>query len=590
MTVVPPSDRPTPAPTREDLLARAHPVARAVEELVRQILGALGTAAPWESLHSPPEDMSTLLRLLSEVVDVVDLVPERFVSLQARFADSMGDGDTAQALVDARFYFEGIHAMVAGEIEDLRKTVEPLQRAPVELIALPPERKAYLCEVAADLKGKVTSALMGAAASLVASGKQNPVALEPILFEEKKEEFRRNRRLVKLLVEILDRLQKLQSEVGWEGNVRSWRDGGPIDPYALRPVVGFVDTLGKLLEGDVRRALYSGDYHAIQERRRSLTTRVNALSTLLLMESGRSEPDPSQRGLMIRRSAEISALLDREHLLPLVIGERSARKLRKCEDGDSESVPASLEVLLPLCEDEDLETFLKKILRAVLKRGSLVLERKKRRAAEKRARIREETQVRLAPVPPTGGGRAPGPPARPARRPTGPTERPGAPEVATPPDGAASRDRPTVREETATSAPPTPAPSTPSVPSPTPEETARLRAELADLLTKYRSPEDPSRKPFDFIHRMLDQKRTIPPGMVSSIHPFLRGLEENVLPRIERLGAAGDLPPSSHEQLQRSLTALGDPSPPPAWIRMEMAAAMGRLAQYLDAVATALRI
>ena len=60
-----------------------------------------------------------------------------------------------------------------------------------------------LCELAADLKGKYASALMGAAASIVAQGRWNGAAVEPMLFPEKAEEFVQSRILVDLLRDTL---------------------------------------------------------------------------------------------------------------------------------------------------------------------------------------------------------------------------------------------------------------------------------------------------------------------------------------------------------------------------------------------------
>ena len=64
----------------------------------------------------------------------------------------------------------------------------------------------HLCEIAADLKGKYASAMMGAAASLVGQGLYNGVELEPVLFLEKAEEFHSARELVERLID--DALQR----------------------------------------------------------------------------------------------------------------------------------------------------------------------------------------------------------------------------------------------------------------------------------------------------------------------------------------------------------------------------------------------
>src|SRR5687768_18602543 len=106
--------------------------------------------------------------MTAALLGVVEQIPMRTRELIALLSLVAPDDETRQTLEDAEFYFSGIHSMCAHDVRRLRALLEPFTQPGVE--PPPPAQRNFVCEVAADVKGKYASALMGATASIVAEG------------------------------------------------------------------------------------------------------------------------------------------------------------------------------------------------------------------------------------------------------------------------------------------------------------------------------------------------------------------------------------------------------------------------------------
>ena len=161
--------------------------------MVRTILDDLEAVAPWDGLYYPPTDASAFLSMETALVAMIEDIPERVGTLTRALQASELDDATRELVDNADFYFHGIGVSVASELEKLRAKLDAFKAGSN---TLSPVERTFICEISADLKGKYTSSIMGAAASLVAEGLWNGVEIEPILFPEKAEEFDRNEKLV----------------------------------------------------------------------------------------------------------------------------------------------------------------------------------------------------------------------------------------------------------------------------------------------------------------------------------------------------------------------------------------------------------
>jgi hypothetical protein len=227
----PPVRLATPPPDREAILTQTGTARLGVYLLVRACVNDFERVAPWKLLYYPPEDPAELLGMVSALLDTIRGVPKRVDAvLHTLPADESAAGDEPTR-DDVSFLFRGIHHMVANDLKRLETALTPLRSG---LGALPTAAEGTrLCEIAADLKGKYASAMMGAAASLVGQGLYNGVELEPVLFPEKAEEFHSARELVERLREATEAIQKLPARLSFTDLLERWRRQDRVDLYAL---------------------------------------------------------------------------------------------------------------------------------------------------------------------------------------------------------------------------------------------------------------------------------------------------------------------------------------------------------------------
>ena len=387
--------KPAVPDTHEALFALVGPVGQRIYEMVRRILDDLEEAAPWDDLYYHPTKIEEFLRKASLLHAVIEGIPQRVSDLLDHLEQET-DPLAGELIEDVDFFFNGIHMSVEQEMAKLQSLIhrfqQELPRDPSE------EERDYTCELSADLKGKYTSSIMGAAASLIAAGKWRGVEIEPILFPEKAQEFDRNERLVATLSEVTDNIQTLLEQVPLAELVDTWKQGERVDQYALTPLYSLLGNLGKLMRESSRRALYSGDYHQIQRREGLLAARVNELTTLHNMTWGTVPLAADQKRedifpLMIQKATELATVLNTDNLKSIV-GSTQVEELfhvvavEKDQNSSIDrwrfghdikphpsrsKIPENLHTLIVLLYDEDLSTFLELLLGSVLKRASLTV-------------------------------------------------------------------------------------------------------------------------------------------------------------------------------------------------------------------------
>ena len=358
----------------------------------------------------PPDAMDPKLREIARGIlihPIADLDDDAVMRTLQELPKGTIDSFALETLDSAYFFFANIFDQARPDLSKLAAKLAPIRDSGQASA----DERAVICEIAADLKGKYTSSLMGAAAGLIADGLWDGAEIEPLLFDEKAEEWERNERLVETLQEILDSIGKLMEEVPLPDLVRDWQRGRRVDRYSLSPLYSFLGDVGKLMKVRSRRALYSGDYHQIQTRESILSTRVNELNTLHNMTWDIGVPEGFDTAecypRMVVKALELAVVLHGE-VAKKILGEKIIHQLQAVVTRDSErrkaeslerapgeiveipedlskDVPENLRSLIPLLYDEDLRTFLELLLGSVLKRSSFsVLRRKEDR--EQKAR------------------------------------------------------------------------------------------------------------------------------------------------------------------------------------------------------------
>jgi hypothetical protein len=593
-----------PPPDRDSLLGQVLPERQKLYRLVRRVLDELDEAAPWEQLYYAPDDAETFLGMTAALIGVVEQIPVRTRELIAMLSLAAPDDETRQTLEEAEFYFSGIHSMCAHDLGRLRALLEPFAVPGAE--PPPPRQRTFVCEVAADLKGKYASALMGATASILAEGQWSGVDVEPILFPEKAEEFRRNADLARALSRTIDAIGELELEVPFAELLARWRAGGRVDPYALADLAAFRGVLGRLLKRDLRRGFYSGDYHQIQRREAALATRMAALEAThhrAWSERGEGEEAGSAAEAcreLQRLTLEIAAVLD-VALLERLVGSRTMKDLRAAVASDGavndtahrrrQPLLPELEALVPLLAGEDLKTFLALLLGSVQKRSSLSRAPRPAPAAVTEARrARRSGTAETAPAAVTTRHPAAPPPSTPA-----PAHRAARPRRST--------DR---REETLPSiddalpgvTAATPPPSAPPAPggahlsagSPAAADPAKLRETLEGLhhlLQSLQSNDNPHWSSFRMLQRLLARHARIPPSIVQGAHPFVFDVLNGLVPQLEAAASYGAVPQEARRRLVECCTALTDDRLNPEQMIDEVPAHLSRLHRLLEALAAA---
>lgn len=586
---------------RDSLLEHILPERQKLYRLVRRVLDELDEAAPWEQLYYPPDDGEAFLGMTAALIGVVEQIPQRTRELVELLSLAAPDDETRRTLEEAEFYFAGIHSMCAHDLGRLRALVAP--HAAPEAPPITPAQRNFLCEVAADLKGKYASALMGASASIVAEGSWTGVEVEPVLFPEKAEEFRRNAGLARALRRTLDAIGELQAAVPFQELRERWRARSRVDPYALADLATFRGILGRLLQRDLRRGFYSGDYHQIQRREAALATRVAALEAT----HHRTWAEPADTpGIaeayaeLERLTLEVAALLD-VALLERLVGARAVKDLRMAAAAESAAheqgrerrthLEPQLEPLVPLLAGEDLKTFLALLLASVLKRASLA-------GHEGTAELQPGGSAAAHIEPPRSrhAREAPGPASVPPPRPkplldrvasepreqrrewanTGETLPPigdALPAI----DDVAPPLRPSHRRTT-----------TAAAASPAAGERRRETIEqLHAVLQSLQSADNPHWSSFRMLQRLLERHARIPPSIVQGAHPFVYDVLNSLVPQLEVAASFDAVPHEARRRLVECCTALTADGLSPDQMVDEVPAHLARLHRLLEGLAAA---
>ena len=540
-------------PGREEILARVGPVKKGVYRLVRECIDEFEKIAPWRPLYDPPEDPAELIALVGSLLDLILEIPQRVEALLRTIPAGEGLGEEPD-LDDVAFLFRGLHRMAAHEIKRIDTHLAPFRSG----TAVPsPVDGQLLCELCADLKGKYTSAMMGAAASLVGEGLWNGVELEPVLFPEKAEEFRCTKELVDSLKDMIEAIRHLPQHVPFAELRQCWSQGQRVDQYALADLPSLRGKLGRLLRERSRRALYSGDYHQIRRREVLLSERTNELERLhqhtwAATAPGSAEPTPVYTRLA-QLTLEIAAVLD-VNILKAMIGEKKVNDLRARVTMMKGRPPASegADALLSLLAEDDLRIFFEMLLGNVLRRASLSV-----------STPAEPAEAPAAPQP------TPPPAAKPAAAPSRPAPRPPAPAAVQPP-----------------APPPAPPPARPPEP-PRPDlfpAFRRAHVVLGELL----GTGSPHLNAFRMTQRLLEKKARLQGAMFESIHPYLEEIRTKLVPVLRRIAPYQTITDDAVDRLDGYCYDLFHADPALAALREEVAKKMERLLRFLEAVRAAL--
>jgi hypothetical protein len=364
-------EQPIPVPDGNTLVAESGLWGLAIFPLVRTIIDELEAAAPWRTLYYPPDDPEELTRLQEQLIRVVEEVPARV----RETVEAVGQREGGAArLDDVRGYFERILGMIEGDLASLKSFMSVRGGA-----AMTRSDRSFATELAADLKGKCCSSLMAATTRVVAAGLWNPVEIEPVLFAEKAEEYRRNASLAKSLEEIVGLIKRLPDEIQFHTLFEHWLACERADQYAMVDLVSLLAAIGQLLKEKNRRALYSGDYHRILERERLLNSRIGELQALNrhTWSGVLGDEQSSVYSRLIQLTLEVVAILDAKALKALVGEERFSQLQHAAStgvagEGEASSANAHLTSLIRFLEDDDLLTFLETLLANVNKRQTFV--------------------------------------------------------------------------------------------------------------------------------------------------------------------------------------------------------------------------
>jgi len=452
---------------------------------------------------------------------------------------------------DVSFLFRGIHHMVANDLKRLETALTPLRSG---LGALPgPGEGTRLCEIAADLKGKYASAMMGAASSLVGQGLYHGVELEPVLFPEKAEEFQSARALVERLRDATETIQKLREHLSFPDLLEHWKRRERVDLYALADLPSLRAKLGKLLQEKNRRALYSGDYHQISRREMLLSERITELERLHLLTwtAPRDASDLSEvYDRMVQLVMEIAAVLD-AHLLKELIGEKQVNGLRGravMAQGKPAKAPGAtgMDALVPLLAEDDLRIYFELLLGAVCRRASLSV-------------------PTPAPAPPAPEPAAPAPVV--------PIKRKAAAEV---PPAAPPAPKP--------QAAPAPAPPKPATPRPAPADQKAALARIDALLVELLSPTNQNLSAFKMTQRLLAKHARIPNAMFQSIFPYLEEVRDKLVPALRLIAPYQGVTEDVVNRLEAYCKDLLRADPSMGETREDISKKMERLPRFLEAV------
>ncbi|MEA2563391.1 MAG: hypothetical protein QOH06_4895 [Acidobacteriota bacterium] len=590
--------QPTPS-TREEILRQVGPARIAVYEMVRRSVDDFEQTAPWRLLYYPPEEPEAFVGFLDALVTLIQGIPKRVAATLGKIPKESAESDDEPTREDVRFMFSGIHHMVEHELRRVEKMLEPLRERGPGVPATQDERQ-LLCELSADLKGKYASSMMGAAASLIAQGLWNGVELEPVLFPEKAEEFRNTHELVDLLQEVTAVIKQLPEQIHFVELVSGWQRGIRADQYALADLPSLRGKIAKLLKERTRRALYSGDYHQISRREILLSERINELETLhqktwSTTEHGGGQDLAPTYARLVQLTLEMAAVLD-VTILKELVGDKKVEGLRarvmavKNRPAPTASTPGQgLDSLIPLLAEDDLRIFLDLLLGAVTRRASLSVTMRE---------PEPEPEV-PAPAPPPKPAKA----AKPAKvAPPAPEPLPELEEWMLPPPipeyrapEPSSIPEPTVEMWTPSTAmdwvqnePEPPPPSSPTLDDLAPR--ANLRPSLkmvSDLLSELLAPANSNLSAFRMTQRLLSKHARIPVAMFQSIQPYLKEVQERLVPALKQITPFRGITEEAVTKLEGYCTELRRPGLSPAELKDEVPKKMERLVRFLEALRAA---
>ncbi|HWN44098.1 MAG TPA: hypothetical protein VNW71_17875 [Thermoanaerobaculia bacterium] len=592
---------PTPS-TREEILSQVGPARIAVYEMVRGSVDDFEQTAPWRLLYYPPEEPEAFVGLLDALITLIQGIPKRVAATLGKIPKespkiTAAESDDEPTREDVRFMFSGIHHMVEHELRRVEKLLEPVRERYEDGgpgASVTADERQLLCELSADLKGKYASSMMGAAASLIAQGLWNGVELEPVLFPEKAEEFRNTRELVDLLQEVTAIIKQLPEQIHFVELVSGWQRGIRADQYALADLPSLRGKIAKLLKERTRRALYSGDYHQISRREILLSERIHELETLhqktwSTTEHGGGQDLAPTYDRLVQLTLEMAAVLD-VTILKALIGDKKVEGLRarvmavKNRPTPTASTPGQgLDSLIPLLAEDDLRIFLDLLLGAVTRRASLSVTM---REAEPEA-----------PAPPPAAPAPPPPPAvpKPAPEPLPELEEwmlpPPIPEYRAPePSPTSSTAMDWVQMDWVQNEPEPPPSSqfSPQFAPPLPQANLRPALKMvSDLLTELLAPANSNLSAFRMTQRLLSKHARIPLAMFQSIQPYLKEIQERLVPALKQITPFRGITEEAVTKLEGYCTELRRPGLSPAELKDEVPKKMERLVRFLEALRAA---
>lgn len=583
-TLTPP---PAPPTTREVLLATAGAAATEVYGTARRFNAELETSCPWDLLYGARDNREGFLDAAERLVDQVHRLPQVAAHLD-RTLELGGVSEAAREEIG--FFFGSVHAVLSHDLDRLHRAATRLSTSPGRPSGDEIEEAAGL---ASDVLGKCIASLAGVATSIAAEGRWAPDAVAEVLFPERAREQSRSLRLVEDLRALINSIAELPGELDVAALREAWRTGRRADRYALTPLVLLRAQLARLLDPHHRRALYTGDFHAIQRRERRLAQRLIELDRLHFASwESRSEEDPGAQAALGASQAtlltEAAAVIDAD-LLAQLIGEPALRQLRTELERASErpsfedstlgmrripagavagedDAAAELRALVPLVADEDLDTLLHLLLGTVQKRSSVAAALALPSAA-----------------PPT-----------PSRSPTaGEPAGTGASEGGRPGTGAGTPAH--AAAELLTQAPAEPASFELTAsgsysqvqPSATKAERDRAIRSLHEWLEHRLVRGSAEWNAFRMIARLVGQRGPIPPAMFATARRFALDLQQELVPMLRGFTALGPLANELSRSFEVDTELLARDPIDPAVMRHQVPQAMRRIQEQLEALRSA---
>lgn len=615
-----------PPATREEILSQVGLARLAVYDLVRTSVDEFERVAPWKVLYYPPEDPAAFVAILTSLIELIEGIPKRVAAAMSKVPKGAPTSDTSDdepTREDIRFMFSGIHHMVAHDLNRLTTTLAPVR----ERGSATADERQLLCELSADLKGKYASSMMGAAASLIAQGLWNGVEIEPILFPEKAEEFRGTRELVDLLKEVSEAIKQLPEQVHFKELMQGWQEGHRVDQYALADLPSLRGKIAKLLKERTRRSLYSGDYHQISRREILLSERINEMETLhqrtWSTDHGGQDLAPTFARL-VQLTMEMACILD-VTILKDLIGDKKVEGLRarvtsaRTRPVSTASTPGvGLDSLIPLLAEDDLRIFLELLLGAVMRRASLTVTMREAEPAP-------VPEPAPAPAPPPVQAAPPPPPPPPVVEPappgailadvdewTLPPPKPAVDWTAPPPSQRPAdswQPEPSWATPAADSWKPEPEPTAdswltavPSVldwaqsepePEPEPPRAApvvnkrQALKTVSDVLNELLVAGNSNLNSFKMAQRMLSKHNRIPAAMLESTHPFIRDVQDRLVPHLRQITPFQGITDEAVKKLEGYCTDLRRKDFNPAQLKDEIPKKMERFLRFLEALRAA---